>query len=111
MPLSFSSTQANHLAARGAAQRASTFPVSISYRGSVIAAILSSLQETHDLSPGGFEQTVQATMRIQRILLTSRPLLDETFTVVETGLSYKIDAVQDNPRAPEWVMTVRSVLD
>lgn len=107
--LSFSATQANHLATRGAAQRQATHPLVITFRGASLTVIASGFQDTHQLTDGGFQQTVPATVRILRSALSVRPALEETFLVVETGLSYRITGVQDNPRAPEWVCTIGTV--
>jgi hypothetical protein len=106
---SFSAAQVSRLAARGAAHRADTLPVPITFRGATISVILSGLQETNQLVPGGAQETISAVMRIQRNLLTSRPVLDETFVVIETGLEYRIAGVTDSPRSPEWVLTISTV--
>lgn len=99
----------NRFAARAARERAALWPTVIAFRGANITVITSGLRETRTLEAGGFQSTTAATLRIQRTLLDSRPEVGEAFVVVETGISYRFGEVSDNPRSPEWLITVADI--
>lgn len=81
----------------------------ITFRGVSIAAKLSGLRGSREQEAGGFQMTHDAVCRIDRTVITGRPALGETFTVVASGLTYRFDEVIDNPRSPEWVLGVADI--
>lgn len=105
----FSLRQRERFASQAAAQRKEAWGTVITFRDAEYTVIISGLQDTHQQAEGGFQQAIQAQMRILRTDLDSRPILDERFTVVETGIEYRIVGVTDNPRSPEWLCAIGPV--
>ncbi|MDF3056797.1 MAG: hypothetical protein K0R17_1012 [Rariglobus sp.] len=98
-------SQANALATQGAAFRQEISGSPFTYDGKSYCGSFSAITTTRDQERGGWHADVNCTVRVARCAYPGFiPVDGKPLTLTETGVSYRITEIRDNPRAPEWVI-------
>lgn len=97
----------DRFASRAAAQRIALFAVEFQLGNRRFCGALNAVATSRDLEAGGWQPTVNATLRISRAAMSCAGIsafaLGDTL-VRGTSATYRVEEIRDNPASPELVL-------
>jgi hypothetical protein len=99
-------TGLTRFATRAATGRTALFGIEFKLGSACFTAALNAVITTREIAAGGWQPTVNATLRVSRAEITRARLVFTLGATLVRGTSatYRIDEIRDNPASPELVL-------